>query len=84
MFLRAEEPLDSSAMAVLLYMYTPDLAGLREHLLANGVQVPPIRYPDYMPSGEIGLRDPDGYAVLVGHWGEAEHEAWLRRIGAKQ
>lgn len=29
-FVRAEEPVDASAQAVLLYMYTPDLAGLRE------------------------------------------------------
>jgi len=83
MFLRAEESLDASAQAVALYMYTPDLAGLREHLLANGVKVPPIRYPDYMPSGEIILADPDGYVIFVAHWGKAEHEAWEKRIGAK-
>ena len=33
MFLRADEPVDPSAQAVLLYMYTPGLAGLREYLL---------------------------------------------------
>ncbi len=82
MFLRAEEPVDPAAQAVLLYMYTPDLAGLREHLLANGVKAPPIRYPEYMPSGEILIRDPDGYVVLVAHWGKTEHEAWEKRIGA--
>jgi catechol 2,3-dioxygenase-like lactoylglutathione lyase family enzyme len=83
MFLRAEEPVDASAQAVSLYMYTPDLAGLREHLLANGVKVPPIRCPEYMPSGEILIRDPDGYTIFVGHWGESEHEEWLKRIDAK-
>ena len=83
MFLRAEEPVDPSARAVLLYMYTPDLVGLREHLLASGVSVPPTRHPNYMPSGEILITDPDGYAILVAHWGTAEHEAWERRIGVR-
>jgi Glyoxalase/Bleomycin resistance protein/Dioxygenase superfamily len=83
MFLRAEEPVDASAQSVILVMYTPDLAGLREHLLASGVKVPPIRYPEYMPSGEINLTDPDGYCIGVCHWGKSEQEAWEQRIGAK-
>lgn len=83
MFLRAEEPVDGRAQAWLLYMYTPDLPALREHLLANGVNPPAIKFPPYMPSGELHLFDPDGYAVLIGHWGDAEHQAWLQRIGAK-
>ena len=47
MFVRAEEPMDVSAQAVLLYMYTPDLAGLREQLLAYDVDVPPVGRPEY-------------------------------------
>src|SRR5437016_1223826 len=83
MFVKAEEPVDAGAQAVLLYMYTPDLIALREHLLANGVKVPPIGYPEYMRSGEICITDPDGYVILVGHWGKPEHEAWEKRIGKK-
>lgn len=85
MFLRVEgdEKPDSAAQGVLFYLYTPDLAGLREQLLAAGVKVPAIKHPAYMPSGEIMLRDPDGYVIFVGHWGKAEHEAWEKRIGAK-
>lgn len=83
MFLRAEEPFDSSQAPFLLYLYTVDLPALREHLISHGIDVPPIARPAYMPSGEIRLRDPDGYSVLVAHWGEAEHEAWLKRIGAQ-
>jgi hypothetical protein len=64
-------------------MYTPDLAGLREQLLACGVKVPPIGYPEYMPSGEMRIADPDGYVILVGHWGKSEQEAWEKRIGVK-
>ncbi len=67
----------------MLYMYTPDLVALREQLLASGIAVPSISYPGYMPSGEIQLRDPDGYVVLVAHWGKPEQEAWEKRISAK-
>jgi hypothetical protein len=68
MFLRAEEPVDASQQAVLLYMYTPDLAALRSRLQSSGVRLSEISYPEYMPSGEMRLSDPDGYAVLVAHW----------------
>jgi len=64
-------------------MYTPDLSGLREQLLASAVKVPPIEHPEYMPSGEICIADPDGYVIRVAHWGKAEHEAWEKRIGGK-
>jgi len=83
MFLRAEEPVTISALPVLFYPYTPDLPGLRERLLAHDINVPPIHYPGYMRSGEINIRDPDGYHIAIGHWGKAENEAWLKRIGAK-
>jgi hypothetical protein len=80
MFLRAEEPVDASSHSMLLCMYTPDLIELREQLLAGGIKVSPIRRPEYMPSGEISLADPDGYAILVSHWGKSEQEAWEKRI----
>jgi hypothetical protein len=60
------------------------LAGLREHLLASGLNVSPIRYPEYMRSGEMRIDDPDGYAILVAHWGKSEQEVWKERIGAKK
>jgi len=80
MFLRAEQPVHNAAPGMLLCMYTPDLPSLREQLLANGVKVPEIRKPPYMPSGEIQFTDPDGYAVIVSHWGKTEHEAWEKRL----
>jgi predicted enzyme related to lactoylglutathione lyase len=83
MFLRAEEPVDGATQAVYLAMYTPDLRALREHLLANGVAVPPIKYPEYMPSGTVEMADPDGYRLGIHHWGTSEQEAWEIRIGAK-
>jgi hypothetical protein len=64
-------------------MYTPDLAALREHLLANGIKVPPIDYPNFNRSGVLTIADPDGYAIGISHWGKSEQEAWEKRIGAK-
>jgi hypothetical protein len=84
MFLRAEEPLDPVRVTTMLYMYTPDLVALREQLLAAGINVPPIKHPPYMPSGEIQMPDPDGYSVLIAHWGKAEQDAWEARIGVKK
>jgi catechol 2,3-dioxygenase-like lactoylglutathione lyase family enzyme len=84
MFLRAEEPLNASAQTVMLVMYTPDLAAVREHLLASGVRVPPISHPEFNPSGVITIADPDGYKIGVSHWGKSEQEAWEKRIGGKK
>jgi catechol 2,3-dioxygenase-like lactoylglutathione lyase family enzyme len=80
MFLQAEEPLDPKRAITPLYMYTPDLPAFRDHLLANGVDVPPIQRPEHMKSGEITVKDPDGQLVFVGHWGTAEHEAWKQHL----
>ncbi len=80
MLLQAEEPLDPGRAITPLCMYTPDLPALREHLLAHGIDAPPVRHPQYMPSGELALRDPDGQIVLVNHWGDAEHEAWKAHL----
>jgi|ERR1700674_3268613 hypothetical protein len=69
MFARASEPVVASQQAVLFYLYSPDLIALRAHLLASGVKVSPITYPDYMPKGEIRGDDPDGYCLLIGQAG---------------
>ncbi len=80
MFLKAEHPEVSHKHGVLFYMYTPDLPAFREHLLANGVSVPQISYPDYSAGGELCFKDPDGYVVIVSHWSDKEHKAWLERL----
>jgi hypothetical protein len=69
MFARASEPVIAGQQAVLFYLYSPDLIALREHLVASGVKVSPITYPDYMPKGEIRVEDPDGYVLLIGQAG---------------
>jgi hypothetical protein len=69
MFSRASEPVIASQQAVLFYLYSPDLVALRAHLLARGVKVSAITYPEYMPKGEIRVEDPDGYCLLIGQAG---------------
>ena len=66
MLARASGPIIADQQAVLFYLYSPNLIALREHLLARGVKVSDITYPDYMPKGEIRLEDPDGYVLLIG------------------
>ena len=78
-----EHPLDTSR-CYPSYMYSQDLAGMRQHLLANAVNVSQISHPPYMKSGEITVKDPDGYVLFIGHWGDAEHSAWLSRIAEKK
>lgn len=68
----------------MLCMYTPDLTELRERLLANGIKVPAINHPEYMPSGKINILDPDGYRIEICHWGKPEQEAWEKRIGERK
>jgi len=69
MLARASGTIIADQQAVLFYLYSPDLIVLREHLLAAGVKVSSITYPEYMPKGEIRLEDPDGYVLLIGQAG---------------
>jgi catechol 2,3-dioxygenase-like lactoylglutathione lyase family enzyme len=62
----ASAPVDAAAQAALLYMYVADVAALRKKLTSVGLTITDVTYPDYMPKGEIGVVDPDGYCVLIG------------------
>lgn len=86
MLLRGEEehPLPPDQQGVFLVLYTPDLPRLREQLVAAGEKPTAIERPPWMPSGHILLRDPDGYAVGVNHWGDTEHGAWLQALEQKR
>ena len=80
MFLRVEEEIDAKKQGFLFYMYTPDLADLREELVAKGVDLSEIKRPAYMPGGAVNLTDPDGYHIEIGHWGEEEHARWSEHL----
>jgi len=85
--LLADLPFDvvvaASRQMFSLSMYVSDLPALCEQLQVNGVLVPAIIYPPYMPSGEIRLTDPDGYAVSIYHWAREQQNAWEMRVGAE-
>jgi catechol 2,3-dioxygenase-like lactoylglutathione lyase family enzyme len=61
-----EQPKQDRALGVILYLRTPDVVALRQHLLARGVSVSEIEYPFYMPKGEVCVTDPDGFLLLIG------------------
>lgn len=62
----ASEPVEAAAQAVLFYLYTDDLAALRDDLVREGLAPSPVRHPLHMPAGEMRLLDPDGYVLLLG------------------
>jgi catechol 2,3-dioxygenase-like lactoylglutathione lyase family enzyme len=69
MLSRGQKPVAASPQRILFYLYTRDLKTLRERLLADGIDVPPIVRREYMERGEVELADPDGYTILIGEDG---------------
>jgi catechol 2,3-dioxygenase-like lactoylglutathione lyase family enzyme len=86
MFLRAEEPddIDPEKQAIMLALYADDLPTFREHMISNGVPMPEIEHPAWMPSGHLFFRDPDEYRIGVNHWSVKEHQAWLKKLEEKR
>ena len=81
MLAAAGEPILSEQQAVLFYLYTDDVAAMRSHLLASGLEdgakfggtqcdrrrvVFEVAHPPYMLEGEIRVVDSDGYCLLIG------------------
>jgi catechol 2,3-dioxygenase-like lactoylglutathione lyase family enzyme len=62
---QASEEIEPRAQAILFYLFTPDVAALREKLEREGVPVGEIDHPEYMPSGVFRVEDPDGYVLLI-------------------
>jgi uncharacterized glyoxalase superfamily protein PhnB len=69
MFSLASGPIDAGQQAVLFYLYSENLVALREHMVAQGIEVSPITHPFYMEKGEMRAEDPDGYVLLIGQKG---------------
>lgn len=65
MLTRTSRPLRPEAQDALFYLYARDLVGLREHLLSAGFAAGEIKYPEYLPKGELRLMDPDGYCLMI-------------------
>ena len=64
MFERSD-PIDPERQGVLFYLYSHDLAALRDQLLAAGIEAGEIEDGSPGPHQEMRLIDPDGYVVMV-------------------
>jgi catechol 2,3-dioxygenase-like lactoylglutathione lyase family enzyme len=69
MVARSECALNPQAQGALFYLYATDLVALRRRLITEGVKVSEISYPEYLPQGEFGTSDPDGYCLMVAQSG---------------
>ena len=65
MLTRSERPLTPGEPKVLFYLYASDLERLRKTLLDRGIAAGEIEYPEYLPNGEFGVEDPDGYTLMI-------------------
>jgi ketosteroid isomerase-like protein len=74
MLARADEAVNARAQSVLLYLYSRDLFGLRERLIAAGIDAGEIVDGRPGPSAEMRLQDPDGYVLMVA---QIEDEGFL-------
>jgi|SRR5215831_7022525 len=59
------EPIDPTDQGVLFYLYSHDLAALREQLLAAGVDAGEIVDGTPAPQEQMRITDPDGYVLMV-------------------
>jgi catechol 2,3-dioxygenase-like lactoylglutathione lyase family enzyme len=62
---RASTSIQPDQQAILFYVYSDDLAALRERLVGEGIAVSEIRDGTPGPRQEIGLSDPDGYCLMI-------------------
>ncbi len=65
MFEGGSDVVDPDREAVLLYLYSPDLAALREQLLSAGLEVGEIEDGSPGPREEMRVVDPDGYVLMI-------------------
>jgi hypothetical protein len=66
------DSIDPAAQGVLFYLYSSNLAGLREQILAAGIDVGEIVDGTPGPRQEMRLTDPDGYVLMVAQVEPAE------------
>ena len=59
------DPIDPSGQGVLFYLYSDDLAALRDQLLAHEIPAGEIVDGTPGPRQEMQLTDPDGYVLMV-------------------
>jgi ketosteroid isomerase-like protein len=59
------DPIDPAGQGVLFYLYSTDLAALREQLLTAGVDAGEIEDGRPGPSEQMCVIDPDGYELMI-------------------
>jgi ketosteroid isomerase-like protein len=65
MLARSDAPIDASSQAVLFYLYSRDLFGLRERLVSAGLDPGEIVDGTPGPKAELRIDDPDGYVLMI-------------------
>lgn len=65
MFEGSSEPIDHEHQGVLFYLFSHDLAALRDQLLAAGIAAGEIEDGSPGPRQEMRVTDPDGYVLMV-------------------
>ena len=63
--LQRSDPFDHERQGVVFYLYSHDLAALREQLLAAGVEAGEIEDGSPGPRQEMCVIDPDGYELMI-------------------
>jgi catechol 2,3-dioxygenase-like lactoylglutathione lyase family enzyme len=58
--------LETPAVPLAFYFFYDDVENVRAALLAAGLEVEHVGYPDHARGGELRLKDPDGNTVLIG------------------
>jgi uncharacterized glyoxalase superfamily protein PhnB len=59
------DPVDQADQGILFYLYSNNLAALRQQLLAAGIDVGEIADGTPGPREEMQLTDPDGYVLKI-------------------
>ncbi|HEX9941432.1 MAG TPA: VOC family protein [Thermoanaerobaculia bacterium] len=67
LMIAAAEQARGAEHSVLFYLYCEDVAEAKRALEASGVSCGPVNYPFYAPKGELEVKDPDGYTLMVTH-----------------
>jgi len=65
----SDEPVPAEKQGLILYMYVEDVAAKHAELKAAGVEVGEIAHPFWSKRGEFGVKDPDGYQIMISHTG---------------
>jgi hypothetical protein len=65
MLQQTDAPIDGGSQAVLFYLFARNLFGLRERLIATGIQAGEIVNWAPGPNAEMRVTDPDGYVLMV-------------------